>query len=310
MATIKDLNIKIGSLKKTKKITGAMKLIATTRFNKIQSLIKKSERYRLALEEILSTFSPEDIRDSLFLNVAKPSNKALTAAPMKKVLLFTSNRGLCASFNMNVIKMLHSFKASENSHGNPLALVCIGKRGFDAFRKYKDISIENKSEFLEDTSFSKAFSSFADSLLDEYAHAKIHSVTLIYNHFQSVLSQKPQTKVILPFSLKKEKPAASGKVDSSASPLENKAAGRSVFAFEPSPKILLDSLIKRRFRYTLFATLIESLVGEHAARMTAMDNATRNCDDLIDETTLKRNRLRQVAITTELTEIIAGAESA
>ncbi|BBM89644.1 ATP synthase subunit gamma [Spirochaetota bacterium] len=313
MATLKELNTKITSLKQTKKITSAMKLIATTRFNKMLTVMQKSRAYVAALNDLYSYIKASD---EPLTSVQHAATKEKTQAV--QFVVFTSDRGLCGSFNSAVIKTfeetLLSYKEQE------CHVDFIGNRGYEYFKNSPHISKARLlGDFTKKVSFVELLP-YANEYLRQFNEGSRTRLIGVYNEFVSTISQKPRVHCLLPFEVEPQSPNTHNNALNDAhhknddtKPTDHKQTKPKMIGpmiFEPDVKTLVTHYVQEMIRFNLYQFLIQSVTGEHAARMTAMDNATRNCDDLIDSLTLERNRVRQAAITTELTEIISGAEAA
>ncbi|MEC7183132.1 MAG: ATP synthase F1 subunit gamma [Bdellovibrionota bacterium] len=285
MANIKDLKKKIKSTKGTLKITTAMKLVSAAKMAKAQAAITSSRPYASELEGTIKTIS------ALVQNY---SNKLLEPSKGDKtlVLIISANKGLCGGFNAQLGKEIRSFIAKEEGE---VKVSFIGKKLRDLFQ----------GEFEEETfyNFDKNEGSYNDlkkigeDLCKDFLNNKYKKVYVAYNVFQSAISFIPTVKQLLPLELKEsERKALQGEF-----PFD--------FKYDQPSEEILDSLIPETIETSLYTSYLDSLAAEHGSRMTAMDNASGNCKELIRTTTLKMNKLRQAAITTELIEVISGAES-
>ncbi len=288
MSSLKEINLKINSLKNTKKITEAMRLIAITKLSRAEQNVKKAINYHHYLKKILSTVgSGDDFKENRFIEERNKVRKI-------KVILFTSDKGLCGPFNSNVLKKANSF-IRENSS---LEIVTehFGKKGYDFFNKQNLVEEWHKDVFKEDFDFAKS-NSLIKKNQELFFSEKIDGLYLIYNEFVSVLKQVPVVKRILPFALPEKENNDKNKMEIPH------------FIYEPDKTKVTDSIIKKIIYFEFYFAYLNSVAGENSARMTAMDNATNNCNDMIGKFTLERNQLRQANITKELIEIISGAES-
>ena len=285
MANIKDLKKKIKSTKGTLKITTAMKLVSAAKMAKAQASITSSRPYATELEGTIKTIS------ALVQNY---SNKLLEPSKGDKtlVLVISANKGLCGGFNAQLGKEIRRFIGEEEGE---VKVSFIGKKLRDLF----------KGEFDEETfyTFDANEGSYADlkkigeDLCKDFLKNKYKKVYVAYNVFQSAISFIPTVKQLLPLELKEsERKTLQGEF-----PFD--------FKYDQPSEDILDSLIPETIETSLYTSYLDSLAAEHGSRMTAMDNASGNCKELIRTTTLKMNKLRQAAITTELIEVISGAES-
>lgn len=285
MASVKQLNKKIVSLKSTAKITKAMKMIAATKLSRAKNAAKASRPYSDKLQEMLLNLSASYSDGSPLF---RPHRSVKTVY----FALFTSDRGLCGSFNGNIIKRAQQFIRETKERGVEVKAAFAGKRGHDFFRK-RGLEADRYLEgVLRQPSYA-GISSFGDEIIARFMKEEIDEFHLVYNDFRSALTQEPVVKRLLPMARE-----------------DKRAAGDNlVYIFEPPPETLVDQITVRNVKAQIFNALLSSHAGEHAARMNAMENATKNGRDLIEKYTVRRNRVRQAKITTELIEIISGAES-
>lgn len=282
MASIKDLRIQIGSLKNTSKITSAMKMVATSKLKKAQDLVVDNRPYSQKLMDILSRImSGEESSHPLLAQ-----REVRSAA----VVVFTSDKGLCGGFNNQLLKFYDSEKKSSLKGVN-LKTWAIGRKGFEHIKKSNE---GVQTNFNADKINVQDVEKIAEELIELYLSEEIDAIYVVFNKFENVLKQNPFMSQVLPV------PTIEKTIDDSSS-LD--------YIYEPDTSEVLNSLIPLFVTTQLYQGHLEANVGEQAARMTAMDNATKNTKELISTKTLKMNRLRQAAITTELMEIIAGSES-
>ena len=287
MIGIKEYNKKIVSLKNTRKLTKTMKMVSASKFKRAHKAQTNALEYASKLQELISRLSLASGQS----NHPLIHHKKL---PIKiLVLLFTSDKGLCGGFNNNLIRKLRVWLKDNNYKYHQISLSVCGRKGFMAFRKSQTIV-----KFYEDVTVKPNFADalkIATDLSDLYLKGEFDEVYLAYNHFNGPLSQVPLIEKLLPLDpatlIKEVKPQ---KAD---------------YYYEPKQAELISFLIPKFLNFKIFFTLLENAAGEHGARMSAMDKASQNTADLIDRYTLLRNRARQAAITTELIEIISGAEA-
>ena len=288
MATIKELKKKVGSLKNTRKITNAMKMIAATKLRKAQNAVEESRPYANELEKLL-----QDTMASSTVQV--PLTKEKSEIKLIRLIIFTSDRGLCGPFNSNIIKAANKFIRQKRSEGIEISLSIAGKKAYDFF-KNKLESLKHYPEVIKTGDY-KNSTKICNQAIEDFLNNNVDAVYVIYNHFKSAINQITELQQLLPIKLKTEE-------------INNKKIVAEVKnIYEPSSDLLLPALVDKAVKFDLYKCLLNSLASEHASRMNAMDNATNNAGDLIDKYTLSMNRARQAAITTELVEIISGAES-
>jgi F-type H+-transporting ATPase subunit gamma len=285
MAGLKEVTKKIASFKNTQKITRAMKMIAATKLRKAQYVYEQTEPYKKNFGEVMYKLAGSYSLDHPLFHGRGTVKKAL-------VILFTSDRGLCAGFNSNVIKAAAAFAETLRKNGAGVSMSFFGKRGHEHFRRH-GADVRNYYEGMVNRPEFEKLSGIAGDLVSAYLGRELDAVHIVFNEFKSAIRQVPLVQQLLPVS---PEPFTGGKK-------------RIDFLFEPSPGDILNDLVVRGVKFTLYRSLLNSIVAEQAARMNAMDSATNNCRDLIDRLTLKRNKARQAAITKELMEIVSGAEA-
>lgn len=285
MASIKELRLRIKSLKNTNKITAAMKLVATSKLKKSQDAMKANKPFSDKLNEMLQRVVGN-------LNTSEVNHPLLAERPVKKTryYLFSSDKGLCGGFNNGLIK--YFTKTVDMS--SDFEVHTVGKKVNDHFSRLPEFSIAKDFGALTKTLDESELKVLVDEAIQDYIDGKIDQVVVVFNEFESVLAQNPTMKTLLPVS---------------APSTEEGPSSDTEYIYEPSAQELLSDLLPRYVYVLFYQTLLENAAGEHGARMTAMDNATNNSRDLIDSLTIVMNRARQAAITTELTEIVSGAES-
>lgn len=275
-----------------------MKMVAASKLKKAQEQAQASQPYAQAMSDMLS-------RVAAGVTVSDASPKLLIGTGSDKthlLVVVTSDRGLCGGFNGNLVRFVRGEIRRLEAEGKTVKILTVGRKARDLLRR------DHKSKIVESfvTLGGGKRLSFADSnqvtqfVLDQFDVGAFDICTLVYNEFKSVLAQKPTAQQIIPFKLPESKNVNDNK----------KEAGlKSPYSFEPEEDVILKSLLPRNIGVQMFRALLDSAAGEQAARMTAMDNATRNAGDMIKGLTLRYNRARQAHITKELIEIISGAEA-
>lgn len=288
MIGIREYNKKITSLKNTKKMTKTMKMVAASKFKRAHRAQSSALVYAKELTSLMNRLGQTNTEVSHPL-AAKSKNIQNVL-----VLLMTSDKGLCGGFNNNLIRYVRSWMTQNQSVYKFIDFSFCGKRGHMAFRKSVSV-IKNYEDVVAKPVFSHAVAIGAD-LAKAYASKQYDEIYIAYNHFNSPISQTPVIEKLLPF-------------DSSVIKKEEKKAVNADYIFEPPAAELFGFLIPKYLNFKIYFCLLENAAGEHGSRMTAMDKATENTGELIDKYILRRNRARQAAITTELIEIISGAEA-
>ena len=300
MAGLKELRGRIAAIKSTEKITSAMKMVAASRLRRAQDVLTKSEKYRSSVYDTISRiYSSLQKRSSEDIEL-KPTFLCQEKEKKERYLLvvLTSDKGLCGSYNNSIGKVALNRLEELLSLGKEVKVITLGRRGYNILRRHhkqyifrNDESVVNKGvEYSETISLAKEIETM-------FEKNEIDVCEIVYSRFKSALSRDVKSEQILPFDLKK--------VMTDATDMHND----SEYDFEPGYNALLETLVPMAFKEYIFDIMINSQASEQGARMASMDNATRNAGDMINKLTLRYNRLRQGAITTELTEIIAGAEA-
>tara|TARA_B100000524_G_scaffold315992_1_gene194372 strand:+ start:54 stop:941 length:888 start_codon:yes stop_codon:yes gene_type:complete len=294
MPSLKDLRNRISSVKSTKKITSAMKMVAAAKLKRAQDNAEKSRPYAEKMKEVVTSLTGK-VNQSNFKFGRKVSNNS-----NKTVLLLvcSADRGLCGGFNGSIIKFTKKLIKDLNNNGDTIKFIFIGKKAYQALKRmYSQSTLENISDFANPTIKFEIASSVRDQVLELFDREEISECHLIYTKFKSAISQTVEAQKLLPIENELN-------IDSP----DNQKTNTS-YDYEPSEEVLLDEIIPRNIAIQIHSGLLENLASEQGSRMTAMDNATRNANDMIDNLTLFYNRSRQALITKELIEIISGAEA-
>ena len=293
MPNLDDLKKRIGSVKSTEKITKAMKMVAAAKLRRAQESAESSRPYADSMRDLIDAISSG-------YNPTSTERNLLTGDENDNVhmlILFTSERGLCGGFNSVVTKSLREKIENLEKENKTVKIICVGKKGYDILkRQYSEIITEViDMREVKTVSYQDA-KNISDKIIKMFFDGEFDKCSIFYNKFQSVISQIPTEQQVVPIELEE---------DSS----EEKAADQSFFDFEPGESEILEELLPLNFTIQIFKALLESAASEQGARMSAMDNASRNASDMIDNLTLFYNRSRQAVITKELIEIISGAEA-
>ncbi len=302
MPSLKEYRNRIVSVKSTRKITSAMKMVAASKLKKAQEQAEASQPYARAMASMMARVAA---------NLPAGSGPRLLAGTGKDdvhlLVVVTSDRGLCGGFNGNLLRRARNEVRRLQGEGKTVKIVCVGRKSRDAMRRmFASMILES---FINLGGRKRI--SFADAdqvtqlVLDQFAEGGFDVCTLIYNEFKSVLVQKPSALQLIPFSV----PAASDNDNKKQAAAVIAESEKLHYEFEPNEAEIMEKLLPRNLGVQIFRALLDSAAGEQAARMTAMDNATRNAGDLINRLTLQYNRARQAHITKELIEIISGAEA-
>lgn len=297
MATLREIRRRISGIKSTQKITKAMKMVAAAKLRRAQDAIISTRPYARKMQELLQHLAAtiEEIRHPL-----------IAPRPVERVVLvvITSDRGLCGAFNTNLIRSaVHHLRTNydELNTSGRLKLECVGRKGYDFFIKRKDFKIASKHiGIFAELEFGHA-RSIVDELVKGYKAGEYDRVEVIYNEFKSIMQQRIVVEQLLPIPLADSSSMGDSTLIS--------AYANVPYIYEPSAGELIDSLVPKHLNMQIWRSLLESNAAEQGARMTAMDHATTNANDLIRTLQLSYNKARQASITKELLEIVAGAEA-
>ena len=285
MAALKDIKRKVTAVQKTRQITKAMNMVAASKFKASQTRIESFRPYAVKFMDVLS---------SLAQRAETSAHPLLSVREVKKiwVICMTSDRGLCGGFNNNLIKATERFIGEKRRAGKEVVLIPIGKKGRDYFRKKGNTRGERVDVFKKFDMTLAA--SISEEVIQPFVREEYDELDIIYNEFVSVSVQRPAVVRLFPFTLKKDDLSLDSGVN---------------YIYEPSEPALVEKLLPMYVHVLIYRALLETSAGENGARMVAMDNATRNCEDLINRLTLKYNKARQAAITAELMDIVGGTEA-
>ena len=290
MPNLKDLKNRIESVKNTRKITKAMQMVAAAKLRRAQDAAEASRPYSERFNAVLA---------SLAASVGNSENAPILLRGTGKqavhlLIVMTAERGLCGGFNSNIAKLARSHAARLKEDGNQVKIITVGKKGRDALKRdlgdyfveHVDLSEFKSIKYVNAQAIAKA-------LLDRFDNDEFDVATIFYSKFVNVVSQIPTAQQIIPAIFEDQ----------------SLASDTAVYDYEPDEETILADLLPRGVATQIFAALLENGASEQGARMSAMDNATRNAGDMIDKLTIEFNRSRQAVITNELIEIISGAEA-
>ncbi|MFM9977944.1 MAG: F0F1 ATP synthase subunit gamma [Sphingomonadaceae bacterium] len=293
MASLKALKIRIGSVKSTQKITKAMKMVAAAKLRRAQEAATNGRPYAERIEAVMASLAAK-------VTVGEGTSKLLAGTGKDQVHLIvvaTSERGLAGAFNTNIVRAARKKAEELEAAGKTVRFYLMGKKGRVLRRFYpKQIAHDQEVGHIKTAAFADA-KIVADDLIARYAAGEYDAAHLFFAKFRSALVQEPTGIQIIPVPLRKTDPSLVSTVSTSA------------LEYEPDEEAILADLLPRNVGIQLFRAMLENAASEQGSRMTAMDNATRNAGDMINKLTIQYNRTRQAAITTELIEIIAGAEA-
>ena len=292
MPSLKDLKTRITSVKSTQKITKAKQMVAAAKLRRAEERATEARPYTERMEAVLANLTAsakgDDNAPKLLAGTGKDENHLLIVA--------TADKGLCGSFNSSIVRLAREHIAKLQGEGKNVKIICVGRKGYDQLKRLYDHLVVWKTNFLEVKSigFAEAHD-IAERVLSMFDADEFDVATLFYGKFQNVVTQTPTAQQIIPAE------APEG--------VEQSDLKGAVYDYEPEEKEILEALLPRYVGVQIYRALLENVASEQAASMTAMDNATRNAGEMIDALNLQYNRARQAQITTELIEIIAGAEA-
>jgi F-type H+-transporting ATPase subunit gamma len=285
MASLKSIKKRIVSVKNTRQITKAMKMVSAAKLRRAQENVVAARPYAQKMGEVLQ---------SLAGNLEGDLHPLLEKRDAKKLLLIvvTSDRGLCGGFNSNLCKAGERYIKEKQAEFEQISIMTVGRKGYE-FLKNRHTVYKNFSNILSKPNYQTA-AMLAQDVIEGYLSEEYDQVVMLFNSFRTVMTQDITFQQLLPIE-----PEEKATVDE---------AGVE-FIYEPSVSDLLTEILPKNIEVQIFKAMLESVAGEHGARMTAMDSASKNASEMIGKLTLQYNRARQAAITTELMEIISGAES-
>ncbi|MCP3983135.1 MAG: ATP synthase F1 subunit gamma [bacterium] len=287
MASLKDIKRRIGTVENTQQITSAMRMVSAAKLRRAQDAIMAARPYA---QKMYATLGEIGRRQK---DAEHPLLQVHETRTVMEVVVVTSDRGLCGAFNGNAIKAAERAIREKGSAFDRVAVSTVGRKATEYFGKRRDVA--RSWTGIASVDIADAVE-IANYLSERYNSGEIDHALIIYNEFVSAMTQSPNIDQLLPLSPAEEIAEAG-------------AADAMPFEIEPDAAGLLNVLVPQALEFSIFRALLENQAGEHAARMTAMESATRNTEDLIKSLTLKYNRARQAAITRELVEIVSGAEA-
>ena len=292
MPNLKELKNRIASVKSTKKITSAMKMVAASKLRRAQELAESSRVYADSLAFILSSLAGKTTNNSDLPEILTGRENPKTTL----LVVNSSDRGLCGGFNSNLFRNAKKWIAQQQAQGKTIKLMTVGKKAASFYRRSELDVIAGFDDLTSNDRQLQVAEEVKNKIVELFENNEVDEVSILFNKFISAISQEPSYQSIIPMTIEE-------------STQEETQTNNAVFEFEPDKNELLEYLVPRNFLTQIYRSILESAASEHAARMTSMDNATRNAGDMIDRLTLTYNRTRQAFITKELIEIISGAEA-
>ena len=301
MPSLKAIRNRITSVKNTRKITRAMKLVSTAKLRRAQDALIAARPYTSAITKVVSELSAVAGTDSHALFEDRPLAKAA-------IVVMTSDRGQAGAFNANVTKAVERYAANELSGATEVSLRIIGRKGNQYFARRRATVTSFDAAPTGATALDVARET-ANRVIDDFTSGKVDRVFVVYNEFKSAISQITRVKQILPVVPELDKVTALATVPTAATGPAGTPEAQSDFLYEPDKQVLLGRLVPLYVQIQLYRAALESIAAFFAAQMTAMENATKNAGEMVAKLTLSYNRARQASITKELLEIIGGAEA-
>lgn len=285
MASLRDIKRRITSVTSTQKITRAMKMVAASKLRRAQDSIVRARPYAHRMRDLVNNLALRTELDHHPLLAHRTEGVVL-------VIVITSDRGLCGAFNSNVANAAQQIIA-DRFGGRTVEIVVVGRKGNDLLKR-RSVNIREAHTHLDDTSLLAEAQRIIDGAAADFTEARVAEVHCVYNEFKSAITQKVVMEKLLPFEPTRQRGDLAQEVD---------------YVYEPSVGAVFEALLVQHLHTQMHRVLMESAASEHGARMTAMDSATSNAGDMIERLTLQYNRVRQNAITTELIEVVSGAEA-
>jgi len=293
MASLKDMRVRIASVKATRKITKAMQMVAAAKLRRAQEAAQAARPYAQRMDAILANLNSHTSKEGA------PKLLAGTGSDQVNLLIvMTAERGLCGGFNSNIVKLARADAQRLVREGKTVKILTVGKKGADTLRRDFASQIVDRIELkgVKNLGFVNA-EDIGTKVLEMFEGGQFDVATMYFSEFKSVIAQKPTALQLIPAKLPEDKGTGTQRKSEAAN------------EYEPSEEVILGFLLKRNISTQIFRGLLENAASEQGSRMTAMDNATRNAGDMINKLTIKYNRQRQAQITKELIEIISGAEA-
>ena len=284
MANLRELRKRIASVKNTQKITNAMKMVSAAKLRRAEEAIKSARPFAEKMRDVLMSLASRINPGAHPLLESKPAKKAL-------LILITADRGLCGAFNANLNRRAEAFAREMSEKGIQVDMINVGRKGNDYFRRRQINVVEAFTNVMNNVTYELS-GRVVSVAVEKFTTGEYEEVYILFNSFRSAVRQVQTLRKLLPVT-----------------PEEEGWKRRREYLYEPSEEALLDSIIPRYVQVQVFTGMLDSVAAEHGARMTAMEAATSNADEMIYRLTLKHNRLRQESITTELMEIVGGAEA-
>jgi F-type H+-transporting ATPase subunit gamma len=289
MATLRDIQKRIKAVENTKKITKAMKMVSAAKLRKVQTRMMDLRPYADKMHDVLISLAKGADRESHPLLAFRPRKTV-------EVVVVTSDRGLCGAFNTNILKAAQGAIDNYKKEGFEVSISTVGKKSRDYFKR-RAVTVRNSWTGISGSVRFSSAEEIANDIKENYMNETFDEVTVVYNAFKSMVAQTVTTAKLLPLS-----PEEEGEEEASAESAAD-------FIYEPSMEAIFDKLIPRNVDIQIYRALLESSAAEEGARMSAMENATQSCTEMVGSLTLQYNKARQASITGELMDIVGGVEA-
>ena len=300
MPNLKDLRIRINSVESTQKITSAMKMVAASKLRRAQIAAEDARPYATRMGDMVRGFSASLPEGAPVPDLLAGKGKDETHL----IVAVTADRGLCGGFNGSIARLVRKRATELQNAGKTVKIMCIGKKGRDALKsQFGDLIVDTVEGMTRNVVSFRDAREIAERLAAMFEEGEFDVCTVVYNYFQSAMTQNVTPQQIIPFPVEAEH---GGEAERTATA---DAGSQAMYILEPDENEILEALLPRNLSVQVHRALTESYASEQGSRMTAMDNATRNAGEMIDALTLTYNRTRQAVITSELIEIISGAEA-
>ncbi len=296
MPSLKDLKVRIKSVKSTQKITKAMKVVAAAKLARARAAAEAARPYAVAMEGMVTRLAAAASGQANLPKLLVGTGQDKT----ELLIVVTADRGLSGAFNSSIVRAARKYIREQLVAGKSVKIYCIGRKGRDWLNEYKHLIIGSRIELAKNTNYRMA-EGIADEIFEEMQSSGFDRITMLYNQFKSVISQVPTFQTLMPLDRRVARNVVA--------PANDRRKPLPPYEYEPSEEQILADLLPRNFAMQLLTALLDNNAGFYGAQMNAMENATKNAGEMIKKLTLKYNRTRQANITKELIEIISGAEA-
>jgi F-type H+-transporting ATPase subunit gamma len=296
MPSLKDLKVRIKSVKSTQKITKAMKVVAAAKLARARAAAEAARPYAVAMEGMVARLCAAAAGQTDLPKLLVGTGQDKT----ELLIVVTADRGLSGAFNSSIVRAARKYIREQLVAGKSIKIYCIGRKGRDWLNEYKHLIVGSRIDLAKTTNYRTA-EGIAEEIFEQMDLANVDRITMLYNQFKSVISQVPTFQTLMPLDRRVTRNAVA--------PANDRRKPLPPYEYEPGEEEILADLLPRNFAMQIFTALLDNNAGFYGAQMNAMENATKNAGEMIKKLTLKYNRTRQANITKELIEIISGAEA-